>query len=433
MDFNYKYIKYKNKYLKQKGGDSTLEKTPAYILGTKYLTTTSLQSELNYFFLQKLTETNINFWKTYALNRTTATARSHISYNDGIISFQMVLSMLYRAEFEIYIAYVTRKQPLDTSIQDFDIRESDIEMCFGVLIDKNIPITTHMGIFRNSEYTNPHKNISMELHTFAMAACNLLYPNKLYMITKPVVTMRTIAINYFQKTNLPNLIWVGSRKERLKCQKLNTMYNNIKQLLESNDPNLLEKSAPLFTYFYENPAKITSSQKILAAKINILNERINTILSYSTPPEFYNKIESDINFLTDTMIDINIPRPIIEWRINQYDLSTKNLDEIITYNNRTIILNQIKTYYTQYINTFIPRRIKQLLSTLSQQEPCNVPFIPEDYTESVPFNDLDNTNWYVTYDNTTTQFNKPKWFDHPHLRNFIPFMIFNIQAISKLW
>jgi hypothetical protein len=71
-----------------------------------------------------------------------------------------------------------------------------------------------MGIFRAPEFNHgvlpTHKNLSMDLHSFAAKASQIHYGNKEYMITVPLPNMRGI-----MASNLPkDAITVGSHNER---------------------------------------------------------------------------------------------------------------------------------------------------------------------------------------------------------------------------
>lgn len=131
---------------------------------------------------------------------------------------------------EMWIAYITtenriesKKKPYFPSKNDLVIAKytnekikSDVEMAVPVFLNPHSPITTHLGIFRGFEYFDEeiptHRRISMQLHGFAAAASNLIYGNKVYMVTKPVGGMPVIMKETFRFDE--NSLYIGDEKER---------------------------------------------------------------------------------------------------------------------------------------------------------------------------------------------------------------------------
>ncbi|HUX80492.1 MAG TPA: hypothetical protein VMW10_12230 [Alphaproteobacteria bacterium] len=84
--------------------------------------------------------------------------------------------------------------------------EKHLEMSFCSLAFPKDPFQMHMGITRNPLYEGePHRNLSVGLHSFAAEVINKKYNNKMYMVTKPLYSMKSILIE-----NLPS----GSYQEQ---------------------------------------------------------------------------------------------------------------------------------------------------------------------------------------------------------------------------
>ncbi len=187
-----------------------------------------------YFVFEKLTKKNISFWIEYNDRQEIETRRNgvisdvgignrkttkRVQLNDGVASFRLSLEQEGKLKSDIWIAYITRKNPAS----GLPINFADIEMIISVFLNADSPITTHMGISRNYEYflydKNPHLELAMELHAFCAKVSNQIYGSKLYMVTKPVVDMEKIIIKVFEKQGLDKFIWAGDIKQRNNRQK----------------------------------------------------------------------------------------------------------------------------------------------------------------------------------------------------------------------
>jgi hypothetical protein len=231
------------------------------------------------FFLEKLCENNIVFWQNYNKYQTIVTkmgvrdndGKTYYNISDGVISFKIALD-LYKPEndYDIWIAYsknntnINTNTNLDKFIFNFeDDREfanlggynrdfkginknyDDIIITVTMCINRNSPITSHVGISKNylyfgwyENFTSP-KNISMYLHSFMAKVCNYIYPDnqqKIYMVTKPVKLMRNIMDKSLQtyannkKININDIIIIGNNLER---HRLKTNNKAHKQYLEN--------------------------------------------------------------------------------------------------------------------------------------------------------------------------------------------------------
>ena len=165
-------------------------------------------------------------------------------YRDGLIGFEESLntwSYHHRNnenneynEYDIWIIYVTDQLiEINNEQADDETVYDHIEMYFTLFIDQVSPITTHMGISRNSKLLykftkhKVHKKLSLYLHSFAAKISQIIYPEspKYYMITSPVESMRVILENemkiYLEKlktknpnTKLEDIIVIGNNSKR---------------------------------------------------------------------------------------------------------------------------------------------------------------------------------------------------------------------------
>ncbi len=191
-----------------------------------------------YFVFEKLTDENFNFWEAYFIEQrdtafhfevpadTLNGEMKSVPIRDGIVAFKYSLDLAARSDTKqtIWIAYVTRKDPRQPNA----LSSYDIEMIVSVFIDKDSPITTHMGIARNAEYfrfdMQPHVDLAMKLHSFSATVSNMLYGGKQYMTTKPASDMRNIMLQHFKENKLENYIWLGDEQQR---QRRSILYKNI--------------------------------------------------------------------------------------------------------------------------------------------------------------------------------------------------------------
>lgn len=210
--------------------------------------------DLTYFFLEKLTNNNYLFWKTYADKQELATRRlgviseseKTIYVEDGIGAFLESLEMYNNGQNNIWIAYATRDANVNTNESVSD--SNNIEMCFTVFANNVSPIFTHMGIFRNylffSSKFSPHLNLSMQLHAFSAAALYEILPNNQALVTEPAYVMANIL---FQNLKNTSSYWYGSKqnKEKRKTEPfLKSTTRKFPELVEYFNTNL-EVESPL--------------------------------------------------------------------------------------------------------------------------------------------------------------------------------------------
>jgi hypothetical protein len=232
-----------------------------------------------YFIFEQLTEENYEFWDNYANIQDLAERNFHefstsgfgIGIGDGIKAFIRSIKLLpntFEESYEIWISYATRKNPLERS----SFSHEDIEMSFAVFASKNIPITTHIGIFRNYKYfqinKKPHIDLSLELHAFSAFISKIIYQNVKYTVTKPTMIMRKILL---KALNQEDEIWVGSSTER----------NHLKKQNHHRTENILKNLFKNYKNIFEPPI-INSENR----KVKWLIEINNNMISFKEPHWF---------------------------------------------------------------------------------------------------------------------------------------------------
>ncbi len=273
-----------------------------------------------FFNFDKINDSNYNFWFKFASDNL-----EKDNTNQGIQGFNGSLNLYNLSEFKnvIYVAFITDKNE--------SIKINNIEMAVIVFIEKNIPFSTHMGIFRNLFYDGyKHKNISLILHSYA--ACETLKINKdvLYMVTKPVGIMSKILLDKFMELKLYDKIWFGdklqrdyilSEKNQLKYQKAISIYNSLIRILQSTDKISLEyilqsnrlfniqigrfiKDEIIYVIDMINTLKINDKSDVIDKYIrNIISKYIRYIYSYYLLSMNQDRV---INSINDDIINIEI-------------------------------------------------------------------------------------------------------------------------------
>ena len=128
--------------------------------------------------------------------------------HETILSFLEILDYYQEADNDIWVAYATTKKIISPSTAIEFNKKKDIEMVCAVATTQKIPFSTHMGIFRTLEIPKDkqHKNLSIQLHSFAAQVTELLYA-KQFMITRPHPVMLDIL-----KQKLTGAFWVDDKK-----------------------------------------------------------------------------------------------------------------------------------------------------------------------------------------------------------------------------
>ena len=397
--------------------DCGVSKKLPYVQITKALIKVE-DTDCVYFNASKLSKYNIGFWMNYSNEQELMTRRMCVPNKsfgliDGNSSFLLSLNMFKEKNtYDIWVIFASSK-PIDdkdsviiqniyienstrSNLYDHDkIKRSDcdsIEMCFILFIDKDSPITTHMGIFRNWKYfgTNNgnkcHKNLSSYLHSFSAKISQLLYKNKKYMITNPVTKMREIfkeaLLKYYK--NLPlennikfkNIVVIGNNKQRKRVR------NSIKHKYNSEPENIKKIIDELQTIFLEIETTSLKTRKL----------------------DFYEKEKiMDEFFRSDK---------ITKYLIKPDEIKEKNeiLNSIKRLNNN----EKIKSYNDYKNNPFVE-------------------LLPSEIDFESPVHYVDDNKWSILNKDTNEfEFVKPDWFSHRHLLNHLPTIIVDINHLGNM-
>lgn len=164
-----------------------------------------------YFVIERINEKTNRIWLDYIqvqknkLRNATLSSEIIKSYNETFAPFIDIIMNFYDSD-DVWVAFVTEKPIIQN--QEMILPNDNIIMAVTVTTNKNIPFSTHMGIFRAIEFLqSKHKNLAINLHSFSAQVIRSLY-GVMYMITKPVNFMRNMMIQ-----NLPKKVWIGSAKE----------------------------------------------------------------------------------------------------------------------------------------------------------------------------------------------------------------------------
>lgn len=136
----------------------------------------------------------------------------------GLSMFNDVIND-YTKHRELWVAFISTSDI--NKIKDIIIE--NIEMYVSIITDSDIPITTHMGINKSTQYLYNalvswrenkinilHRNLSIDLHSFAAKVITSIYNDKIYMITAPAPEMATILDKSF-----PDDIYKGSNSSNI--------------------------------------------------------------------------------------------------------------------------------------------------------------------------------------------------------------------------
>jgi hypothetical protein len=422
--------------------------------------TTTFKQDVVNFVLEKLTSKNINYWVQYhedqELNTRRMGAYTEKSSNpkfipiiDGISSFGICLEMFLltidvskeilneknytevkfndkSSNYDIWIAYATRT---NVNSMDVEVKHEDIEMTFCVFINEKLPVTSHMGIFRNYLFfrkdKNPHDNLSLYLHSFAALTSNILYKNKHYMITKPADKMRELMYGRMKSKNKLDYIWISDNNERKRLNVKHYDFNN--NLLNSNEYRSMN-SEILLTQLskFQFP---TWFMKYLQREFEALLIKVN---------DFKIKLEEDKDFkesLGDLLIGKYNYLDMLKYELDLFDRKRKkqHFETIKSITSKDELLKRLDEKKNKFIynkifeeNNNILGRIKRL--TIYDLHPVN----PE---EQVPVTNMDNKIWSLKTLglNLDLEFDRPQWFDHRHLNNHLPTVMINIKELGKLF
>ncbi|MCC2646501.1 MAG: hypothetical protein K0R02_566 [Rickettsiaceae bacterium] len=366
-----------------------------------------------FFVLERVTWQNIDFWKDYANHEYNISVKGMgIPHNisDPVHSFQK--GLVYWNSDHVWIAYATKKNmsKADTTLNI----DGDIEMCFTVMTNENVPFTTHMGIFRAAEfYQNGlpmHKNLAMELHSFAAKACQVAYGSveyikKEYMITQPVDQMREIMAKSLPK----EAVYIGDHSERKRILDRKKLIENYKSNPDSiNIEDFCKKLS------------ITGSHRIFS-KIKDIRDAHEDLDSYS---DYSRYIKANIGFFDN---DKNIRKELKEL-LKKFD----NLD-ILPDNQRETIINFYEKWQANYIELLKAKIDKDLDSQEKWLESrYDLCFGNNSSIYMSPFEQQEDKFIIEKQSREKVIFNKPYFYSHEHLHLGLPTVIIDFDTLASL-
>lgn len=216
-----------------------------------------------FFIMEKLDKNSIH-WKNYAdiMDRGYREDRNN-TYN-GVSIFKSIFNLLETQDFElnqynIWIAFATRKNPHD----GLNL-EKDVEISLAVITDNQSPITTHAGIFRNSNYFDlrscGHINVAMQLHGFAAAVTKTLYKRKMFMVTNGISIMK----NLLEKELVfGEQIWYENAHQRFSSPPQRIISNNILNSNIDDKDNQLHKEDSIDINQLSSPISVCENDEYI--------------------------------------------------------------------------------------------------------------------------------------------------------------------------
>jgi hypothetical protein len=161
-----------------------------------------------HFLCEPLTANNIDFWKAYLEDQTTASrpdggalnARGdNLPNGDGLVGFGDSLDLFSakQTSYNMFVVYASRNASAEKDHRHTNPTSFDgIEMSFVLFASPAHPVTTHMGILRNRKYFGYfdefeiHGNLALQLHGFAARSVRHLYDAMhTHMVTQPTPLM----------------------------------------------------------------------------------------------------------------------------------------------------------------------------------------------------------------------------------------------------
>jgi len=408
-----------NKHINHKTITREKEKTNAKFwtpVNLDYINNKTQSNDNIFFNAEKLTIDNLPFWNKYCETQTTqfnSIKRSAIHpYSDGLLGFQESLRLFNNSNnYHIWIIFVANSnlnnkfisRQLRSGKISIDINSScfnEIEMCLTLFIENKVPITTHMGIFRNAHYftkTTPnlktHKNLSLYLHSFAAKISKLLFPTTYYMVTSPTLIMRTILVNkiknyveqlkkHNKKIKLEDIIVIGNNNQR----------NEVRKAIKSKSSNEPENIKKLVEELKTRKEKKQNSN---GRTIKNIESNIQTIVN----GEFKN--EENKASQNNDLLSLNAISKNKQNRINK-------INYLPTYNN-ILSLNDYESHYG------------------------NQEFIPHNSEYNPLLHFINDEQWSITYNDIVIIFNKPQWFKHKYLLNRSKTTIIDINHLANMY
>ena len=402
-----------------------------------------------YFYLQKVNNQSYDYWYNFAKNQEINSSRlgafddrknQYIPIIDGVSSFLTNLDLLYKINSNkesLYIAYVSRKDDIDSNLSNSNYLNENVEMCFGVFCSEQSPIVTHMGIFRNYQYFlkryNPHLNLATQLHSFA-AKCESLMKGvpKMYICTRPADQMKDIFIKLL--SNIPNAIYIGSNKERKELLDNFLIANSLKDKIDTIDTKDIIEINEIAKTIFNNKKfnEYESIQETINRNVNYYIKKTKKLIDF-TNEEICDKTEDKYKRYEKNKIIENIIDIIPESLHNNFNFI---LNDFCLLNDTVKFFNSLDNLKTILPNYFLLDEIKDKINKsenrLIRKEKS---FIPSNIKQLTPLNNFE-LEWQIINPETKEviiNFNKPVWFSHEHLNNHLDMTIIDIPILSSFF
>jgi hypothetical protein len=178
-----------------------------------------------FFVFERLCKATVSFWTRFVNNQLAATQRLGHELRNGATAFKKTVDLYASGcvgKYDMWVAYVSDSSPSLAATRKDGAKDTNIEMVVTVLVHRDTPVTSHIGIFRTLPYwrcdKKAHKNagrkgLSPLIHAFAAAAALCLYKHlrekRSVMLTRPVAAMGEIL-----RRTMQGEIRVGSPIER---------------------------------------------------------------------------------------------------------------------------------------------------------------------------------------------------------------------------
>lgn len=302
---------------------------------------------LVWFNLVKLTNDNILYWTLYAKYQLLQ-ERNCEGIGAGASALLESLRLFHHSDsnnFDVWIAYAyystnpklqfipeitkAENENFYSMIEQKDIKIqkgfNNIYMVLSLFISNESPITSHMGIFKSCKYYSDKSlyNLSVYLHSFTAKVSQLIYPNKIYMVTRPTRLMRSILlkslIDYSSKHDIFLFLIVCSGDEEDRLNYIEEAKNV--ETFNIINPYGSDDSKNSFIYLYPgikqnnintnnlNTLLLNSKKRTTTWKIKIYDEieDEDKYEEFDIPYWFkhHQYLDSDSYHLSSIIIDIN--------------------------------------------------------------------------------------------------------------------------------
>lgn len=375
-----------------------------------------------YFVFEKVNPENKELWKEYLTEQKREAAKNAKGTNKNMFDASVnsiracensIFAVSKNKKDELWFTYVTTKDVTDKSL--FPVSKGEIEMACSVMTNKDIPFTTHIGIFRAVEFLEKkfisHKDLAMQLHSFAAKVVNLEYANKEYMITNPMKLMREIMVK-----NLESSLVIGTEADKEDVLIKRDLINNLKKKDTKVDFELFNNKFDIkdgMEYFMQ--------WSIIRSILKELHDNNNTNIT--------RLIESSIFGLDFENKDSGLYRDLVSLEKN---IQNSNL----TYEEQSESLKNIATKWCEHNEIELKNRILNNIEYYEEplKEKDNMVF-GKQYANFKLSIDQDNSKIFIVTNGQTKTVETPRFFEaHNDLQNGHTglMVMIDLAALAKL-